>query len=244
MYGLQEGSIVLVHASLKSLSRIPQHPAAVVSGIRKAIGNSGTLLMPALTYQRVTAEKPCFDVCTTPSNVGALPEYFRNMQGVERSLHPTHSVCAQGRYARDFLRYHHLDNTPAGQHSPFSLLPSCGGKILFLGCGLRPNTSMHAIEELVAPEYLFGEMVNYQVRDASGKLRQMRVRNHKFKGFEQRYERAARLLGSGEIKEFKVLAAKSYLVDARALWRAAFKKLQQDPCYFVDRIWNDPVMAG
>ena len=30
-----------------------------------------------------------------------------------------------------------------------------------LGCGLAPNTSMHAIEELVAPPYLFGEPLVY-----------------------------------------------------------------------------------
>ena len=41
-----------------------------------------------------------------------------------------------------------------------------------LGCGLRPNTSMHAIEELVEPPYLFGPPLSYQLVLDDGRVLQ------------------------------------------------------------------------
>ena len=51
---------------------------------------------------------------------------------------------------------HVQDNTPCGQNSPFNRLIENAGKILMIGCGLTPNTTMHAVEEYVRPPYLFG----------------------------------------------------------------------------------------
>ena len=39
-----------------------------------------------------------------------------------------------------------------------------------LGCGLQPNTSMHAIEEMVKPPYLFGPPLTYHLVLADGKV--------------------------------------------------------------------------
>ncbi|MFP6646122.1 MAG: AAC(3) family N-acetyltransferase, partial [Candidatus Latescibacterota bacterium] len=44
---------------------------------------------------------------------------------------------------------------------PLRKLRDLGGQLLFLGCGLRPNTSMHGVEELVEPPYLFGDDITY-----------------------------------------------------------------------------------
>lgn len=239
MCGLQSGSVVMVHASLKSLSHIPQHPEGVIKGILHAIGESGTLLMPALSYESVTADQPHFDVRHTPSNVGALAEYFRQQPGVLRSLHPTHSVAGIGRYAHDLLIQHSKDTTPVGRYSPFSLLPEYEGKILLLGCGLKPNTSMHGVEELVEPPYLYDLPIRYTLTDADGHIQEKWMRPHYFKGFEQRYDRMLPLLKQEEeIKIRKVMSATIYLIDAKALWEKAYQKLQEDPLFFVDRISN------
>ena len=133
------------HSSLRSLGPVPGGAETVVRGLVEALGPDGTLLMPALSYARVTPEQPLFDVRLTPSNVGALPETFRTRPGTLRSIHPTHSVCGVGRLAAELLGRHIEDRTPCGPRSPFHLLPEYGGQILMLGCGLRPNTSMHAV---------------------------------------------------------------------------------------------------
>ena len=105
--------------------------------------------MPALSYATVGPQSPLFNVATTPSCVGALSEYFRMRPGAMRSVHPTHSVSGAGRLAKDLLGEHIRSTTPCGPYSPFARLPEVGGQILFIGCGLNPNTSMHAVEERI-----------------------------------------------------------------------------------------------
>ncbi|WP_163378587.1 AAC(3) family N-acetyltransferase [Cyclobacterium sp. SYSU L10401] len=232
---LGEGDHVLVHASLNSLGRFPDRAKIVVSALLDLLGPGGTLLMPALSYQTVTPENPIFDLSKTPACVGALPEFFRTFPGAQRSMHPTHSVCAIGELSDYFLSDHLLDDTPCGPHSPFAKLPEVHGKILFLGCGTRPNTSMHAVEERIKPPYLLGARVNYTLKDQTGRKMSKSYFRHDFAGFEQRYERVEGLLGSDSCQKGKVLQAASVLMDARSLWEKGTLQLKKDPYFFVDR---------
>src|SRR5512137_302949 len=88
--GVRPEGVLLVHSSLKALGPRAGGPAHVIAGLQRALGPRGTLLMPALSYASVTPEHPLFDLRTTPSCVGIIPETFRRMPGVLRSLHPTH----------------------------------------------------------------------------------------------------------------------------------------------------------
>jgi len=233
--GICEGDTLFVHASFKSLGMKEGDAETVVSALLAVLGDRGTLLMPALSYSTVTENDPVFHIDNTPACVGAIPEYFRTRRGTIRSMHPTHSVCACGYYAEQITRYHILDRTPVGQHSPFSLLQYYDGKILMLGCGLRPNTSMHGIEELVIPPYLFKEKkTRYTLIDSDGNSTQAEYIAHNFNGYEQRYDRIEGLLNDQELKKGKVLSADCSLIDARALWRKAYRKYCENPLYFVD----------
>ena len=60
-----------------------------------------------------------------------------------------------------------------------------------LGCGLRPNTSMHGIEELVEPPYLYGDHLTYRLILADGEVIEKEYRRHNFRGWIQRYDRVA-----------------------------------------------------
>jgi aminoglycoside 3-N-acetyltransferase len=233
--GVRRGGAVLVHSSLSSLGYVPGGAETVILGLLEALGPDGTLLMPALSYERVDAEHPFFDVLGTPSNIGAIPEAFRTRLGTLRSVNPTHSVCGAGPRAVELLKEHILDSTPCGPRSPFRLLASCGGQILFLGCGMRPNTSMHAIEELVEPPYLFGGSVTYQARLANGTETALVCRRHNFAGCQQRYERLAGLLQPGALRAGRVLQAEAQVVECGPMWEAALAALRRDPFYFVDR---------
>lgn len=235
-YGLRQGGAVLVHSSLKSLGSVPGGPESVIQGLLQALGPEGTLLMPALSYRYVNPGSPYFDLRTTPSNIGALPEFFRLREGTIRSLNPTHSVCGVGPLAEALLGSHHLDSTPCGANSPFRLLKEKQGQILMLGCGLRPNTSMHAIEELVEPPYLFGGVVAYRCRDGKGGEMEILNRRHHFEGYEQRYDRIEGLLRDEELKEGRVLDATVQIIETAPLWTYAERALRGNPFYFVDRI--------
>jgi aminoglycoside 3-N-acetyltransferase len=233
--GVNAGSNLLIHASLKSLGPIPKDLQFIIQGIQEVIGEEGTLLMPALSYASVDESNPVFDLLKTPCCVGALPEYFRTYPGVVRSIHPTHSVSCLGKHQHLFTASHQEDKTPCGKHSPFHLLPKYNGKILMLGCGLHPNTSMHAIEEVANVSYLLKESIDYDIIEPENKVHKMSVRRHNFHGYyKQRYDRLEGLLHDGIANRGKVLQADCYLIDAKSMWDIALSTLEQDPLYFVE----------
>lgn len=231
--GVRPGSVLLVHSSLRALGHVPGGAETVIAGLRRALGPAGTLLMPVLTYERVTPQDPRFDVRRTPANVGVIPETFRRQPGVLRSVHPTHSVCALGPLAETLLGDHERDTTPCGPHSPFHQLPQHGGQILMLGCGLKPNTSMHAVEELVEPPYLFDPPIAYELTLADGQTQTKTYIPHNFRGWQQRYERVEPLLPASALRRGHVLQAQAFLLQADAFWQAALTALRRDPLHFV-----------
>jgi len=233
--GVREGGVLLVHSSLSAMGRVPGGPETVIQGLLRALGPDGTLLMPGLSYEHVTHKQPYFDIRRTPSNVGAIPESFRRRAGTRRSMHPTHSVCAVGKRAAELLNGHAQDSTPCGPNSPFHRLPTVGGQILMLGCGLRPSTSMHAIEELAQPPYLFGDPLTYTLVDTEGRSIQKTYTVHNFDVWVQRYDRISLVLDTPAMRQGQVLKAEVHLLEARSLWNAALRALEKDALFFVDR---------
>jgi aminoglycoside 3-N-acetyltransferase len=192
--------------------------------------------MPALSYELVTRQNPRFDILRTPSNVGAIPEAFRLRPGTNRSLHPTHSVSALGPLAAALLEPHAKDHTPCGQHSPFHTLPERAGQILLLGCGLAPNTSMHAIEEVVVPPYLYAEPIDYALVLEDSREVVKTYTPHNFRGWRQRYDRVEQILHPPGLRNGPVLACRAWLIEASALWVAVLAALRRDPLAFVEPI--------
>lgn len=236
--GVLPEDTILVHSSFKSLGYIPGGIETVIQGFLNAIGPDGTLLMPALSLGLKPSE--IFDVRLTPANVGAIPEYFRTREGTSRSLHPTHSVCAVGRRTHELLDDHGLDCTPCGRHSPFRKMAETNGKIVMLGCGLKPNTTMHALEEYMEPPYLFGPTYLYTIRDRQGKTCQKEYRNHGFNihGYAQRYDKVMELDSGSFLRKGRALQAVTFVLDAPRLKSAVLRKLKEDPYFFVEALPN------
>ncbi len=231
--GVQQGSSVLLHSSLSAMGHVEGGPETAIQGLLSALGPEGTLLIPALSYELVTPKNPVFDVRSTPSNIGVIPEHFRKRYGTRRSIHPTHSVCAIGPKTGAFLDAHYKDTTPCGPHSPFRALRDMGGYILMLGCGLKPNTSMHALEELIQPPHFFGTPFVYMLTLPEGERETKMYTPHNFGRWEQRYDRVADYLSTPGLREGKVLNARTYLIDAVNLWQVVFDVMQKNPLAFV-----------
>ena len=234
--GVRAGGTLLVHSSLSSLGQVPGGAETVVLSLLSALGTEGTLLVPALSYQRVHVGQTVFDARRTLSNIGVVAEHFRLRAGTTRSLHPTHSVCGIGAEVARLLCDHHLDTTPVGAHSPFRRLREVGGQLLFLGCGMRPNTSMHGVEELVEPPYLFDARTTYTLIAEDGSKREMHCRRHGFDNWAQRYERLESLLEGDELRVGKVMAATAHLVEVEAMWVRGEEALRREPFFFVERL--------
>jgi aminoglycoside 3-N-acetyltransferase len=237
--GVKPGGYLLVHSSYKSLGSGVDGPAQVIETLRAALGEEGTLLLPTLSFESVPADRRVFDVRTTPSDVGAIPEYFRKMPGVQRSLHPTHSVAAAGRDAEKITGEHAMDDSPVGRYSPFRKLRDLGGQILMLGCGLFPNTSMHGVEELAEPPYGFREHLKYECTDANGVTHTLSIRRHHFRNkhgetVHQRYDRIKYILPASALATGYVLMAECHLIEAKPMWDMAERVMRDDPLFFVD----------
>jgi aminoglycoside 3-N-acetyltransferase len=230
--GVRAGDAIMVHSSFKSLGPVLGGIETVVQGLLRAVGPSGTLLMPALTYRLRPPE--IFDPGATPVIVGAIPEYFRTRPGTRRSIHPTHSVCAVGREAHDYLDDHGLDTTPCGSHSPFQKITQRGAKIVMLGCGLKPNTTMHALEELAGVPYVFGKTFVFTMADGPGGVCHKQYMTHGFEGYRQRYDRVDQLEDRSFLRRGRVLEAETCLLEARGLREAVLRKMRDDPLFFVE----------
>ena len=231
--GVRNGDSLLIHSAFSSLKR-QVSPKEFIDSLRNVVGSSGTIILPTLSWANVTRSEPIFDIAKTPCCTGFLPEYFRtSYEGVIRSLHPTHSCAAAGHEAKWFVGEHHLDDTPVGSHSPFRKLREAKGKILFLGCGTEPNTSMHGVEELVNPPYLYGDKLTYTMTDYDGKAYYKTYTPHGFEGTDQNYDRLEALMPEGTIYHGKLLSAECVLMDAEAVWSTALQYMNQNPLYFV-----------
>jgi len=123
-------------------------------------------------------------------------------------------------------------DTPLGNKKPFALLPGYNGKILMLDCGLRPNTSMHGVEELSNPWYLLKEETEeFRLIDENGNETRKKYYCHHFKGVAQRYDRIAEIM---RIPSGSVLKSVSYLIPVKEMWEAADRKIRENQTYFVD----------
>lgn len=145
--------LVMVHSSLKALGFVEGGPSAVVSALTGVLVTEagGTVAMPAISvqgtmYASLQAGTP-FDARATPSGVGAITEVFRQTDGVRRSVHPTHSVCALGPRADWLVEAHHRCGSTFGKGSPYARLVEGDGWLCGLGVDLGPVTFYHVLED-------------------------------------------------------------------------------------------------
>jgi len=163
--GLETGQTVLLHSSLGSIGYVCGGAQTVITSLLNILGESGTLMMPTHTGQNsdpanwnappvpeswwpaIRANSPPFDPRITPTRgMGAIAEMFRQMPGVERSLHPSTSFAACGPNA-DFLLGGKLPlEEGLGEDSPIGKLYEIDGQILLLGTTHSSNTSLHLAE--------------------------------------------------------------------------------------------------
>ena len=238
--GICKGDVLFVHSSLSALGRIDGGSKTVVDGLLHAIGNQGTLLMPAFSYATTVQYPYYFSMEKSVCCVGAIPEYYRGLSTTKRSLNPTHSICGCGVQAEELLNPHSLDCTPVGKHSPLSALTNCKGKILFLGCGLNSNTLMHGVEEDVGVNYVLKQQpVEYLMELSNTQLERKMYYQHDFERYKQCYYRLEQIISPKFVRKGKVLAADCILLNAQEAWRSAEEKMRQDPFFFVEKVKID-----
>ena len=164
--GIDEGNTLLVHSSLSNIGWVCGGPQALIMALLRAIGDSGTLIMPAHSGDWSNPEKwsnppvpkdwvpviqknmPAFDNALTPTRgIGRTAELFRTLKNTLRSDHPLVSFTANGKYAEEITENHPL-NSQFGMNSPLGAMYKLKSKVLLLGVGYDVCTSFHLAEAI------------------------------------------------------------------------------------------------
>lgn len=235
--GLKAGDTVLVHSSLSSIGKVEGGADTVIDTLLEVIGKKGTLLMPSFpagSEHELLRNGLIFDLKTSPSGLGIIPETFRKRKNAIRSLNPTHSIAAIGAQAEEIAAGHEHCNVSAGRNTPFEKLIRTGGKILLLGVTHDSNTTLHFIENTNGAPTLSRELFRPLLIDMDGRTHVVPTHPH-MPGLRRRYQCVeSDLLDAGIQKNGKLGNALSRLIDASAMTGIIGGKIQKDPLYLIE----------
>jgi len=162
--GIEKGSVVFIHSSVdKMFLKFPFYDLLPI--LQEVVGPEGTLLFPC-SHIRTRAEEylenpsAVFDVIRSVSVRGILPEMARMEKNAYRSLHPTNSVVAIGKDAKELTRYHQDTIYPCGEKSPFYEITKYNGIIIGLGVGVDNLSFVHSVEDVMKDEFPFKTRMN------------------------------------------------------------------------------------
>jgi len=232
--GLKPEQTVLVHSSMRTIGEVENRADGVLDALMEYFA-PGLLVFPTLTYNSVNAEHPVFSETDTPTCTGILPELFRKRAGVYRSLHPTHSVAAAGREAKEFVSGHENFDSPAHRNSPWGKLYDRNAVILFIGATLYSNTFLHGVEEWLpvpgmlteTPQQLVIETAN--LRRIPRPMRRHVGHHSQWYGLMEVLFRENNALSEGKFGDAKV-----YLLDAKKAGDLVYALLQKTPLFFTE----------
>ncbi len=168
--GVEEGDVLLVHSSTKRTYKryldkgIKLTPNDILDSLLKAVGNSGTLLLPLFNFDYASQG---FNINTTPSHMGALTEAARKHPLAIRTGHPIYSFAVIG---ADADKFKNIDNFSGyGADSPFAVLRKLGGKIAVLDLSDQNSmTFYHHVEEMHEVPYRYHKVFKNDYTDAKG----------------------------------------------------------------------------
>jgi len=228
--GLAEGDAVFFHSSLKSLGWVEGGADTVVDAFLHVVGADGLVIVPTLTFCFFHHSLDAgFDPRETPSRVGAISDALWRRPNAHRSAHPTHSIAAIGRRAEELVVGHENTST-FGKDGPYGRYVEWGAKILFLGVGLRSNTTLHAVEDWLDMPYL--EVEQGAVKGADGRPRVVEVTKSPsgHRDFYSRNSKVERLLRTaGIIRQGKVGAADTLWMASQEMVAVVVKGIYEEP---------------
>jgi aminoglycoside N3'-acetyltransferase len=156
------GDVVYLHTSFKRLSYLKTTGEEFIATLLNRLGKRGTLVLPSFAwnldkterpwkgYREYFETRPVFDVKRTAANIGWIPELFRAMPDVLRSMDYWWPVCARGALASEITAGQERVEHPYGPGSSFDMLRVHDVKIL--GLGVTLNTTSLAL----IPDYVLG----------------------------------------------------------------------------------------
>ncbi|MGD0093722.1 MAG: AAC(3) family N-acetyltransferase [Planctomycetota bacterium] len=165
--GVESNDVLLIHSaantlgSARDLLKAPDTGMAwLLEALLEAVGPEGIVAVPTFTKTFKNAEDgPAGDVwnpARSRSRVGSFTNYIWPRPDAVRSEHPTHSLAALGRRAREFCAGHSWREgaSTLDRNGPWGKLADWDGKILWLGTGMPTQTAVHAVEDWMRLPYM------------------------------------------------------------------------------------------
>jgi aminoglycoside 3-N-acetyltransferase len=235
--GLKSGDHVMVHSAMSKIGFLENGPKTFVDALLEVVGKKGTVCMPSSPVKTLQLEHmqnaPVFDVKNTPSAMGAITEYFRQLPQTRRSLHPTEPVCANGLLADEFVKGHFSELTPYTAKSPWKKLMDAGGKILYVGVTLdNAGTHLHTLEDALPfkfPVYA-SEIFNAICVDENGleKMMTTKVHNPEFSNKRKCDALIPYFEKKGVLSKHQLGNAAVLFLDAKSMFEAMVAGYQKD----------------
>jgi aminoglycoside 3-N-acetyltransferase len=227
LIGITAGDTLLIHSSMSKIGFLENGAKTLVEALLESIGEDGNLLMPnspnaglQLDYIR---KLTVFDVQESPSQLGAISEYFRKLPTAKRSAHPTEPVSCVGKNADFFVNDHFGNLTPYNNNSPFYKVAQRRGKILYIGVTLaNAGTSLHLLEDIIKDfefSVYFPEEFEVTVKMENGEFKKMKTLVHDPNQSKKRKcdELIPLFKNKKALKEVKIGKAVTLLVDAHKM---------------------------
>lgn len=230
---------IIVHSSMKSIGSVDGGADTVLDTFTTFM-KDGLLVFPTHTWKDVNKDQPKFYVETSPSHIGVLSELFRKRPHVVRSLHPTHSVGALGKGAKEFTDGNEKFDTPCARESSWGKLLDHQAKILLVGVDLRRNTFIHGIEEWMDIPGRITETHEQLITVLSnGTEISVPSRRHFGLDWSAHYWKVEEVLAKlGAIEYGKLGDATVLICDTAKLFYFIGEMLKKDPALFSD---NEPL---
>ena len=153
--GMKKGSVVCIHCAMREFYNYEGTATELIDAILNAIGEEGTLVMPAFpAIDIVNKENYIFNAKTDKTGAGYLAETFRKYPGVKRSINIQHSVCAIGPLADYLIKDHHHCQNCWDENSPWYRM--CEKDALIFNFGMPRSymgTFHHCVESLLRNEH-------------------------------------------------------------------------------------------
>jgi aminoglycoside 3-N-acetyltransferase len=171
--GIKEGDVVCIHSSWDEFYNFKGTPEDFINIFIRILGSEGTLLMPS--YPLLRNKDSIFNIKTTPTRAGLIPEVFRHFKDIERSL-DIHSVAVWGKHAKFLTESHLFSETSWDQNSPYYKLGELKAKVLNFGLGkYHVGTIMHCADSILRKEIpyfklFFGQTKQIKIKKINGEF--------------------------------------------------------------------------
>ena len=233
--GLCGNETVIIHSSMKKIGNTEGGADTVLQVLCDFFERDGLLVFPTHTWGFIENDCYLYNPKTSKTNLGLLPSLFLERKNVYRSIHPTHSVCAFGKGAKEFVKDSLPQHTYCPKGSCYEKLYNMNAKVLLLGVTLSSCTYFHYIEESLfdkVPPY-YSTCANCSVEMPDGSV----VNNKVYispvdtsKQFDRAFDR---VLSEKSTKTGMFGKANCILIDCNKIFPVIEAMIKDDPQVFM-----------